>query len=76
MWEDGRTGPHGYEELPGDRMVAQRRVEQPRVELMSGESRADNGAAVTDHWRRSGTNELGAEFVEGQPTERKKIMLR
>ena len=64
-----RTRPRSSEELLNDRPIAlRRRVEVPpqQLDLTPGESRADQGASITDHWRRSGTAEPGNELVERQ----------
>ena len=64
-----RTRPRSSEELLNDGPIAlRRRVEVPaqQLDLTPGELRADQGASITDHWRRSGTAERGIEFVEGQ----------
>ena len=64
-----RTRPRSSEELLNDGPFAlRRRVEVPphHLDLTPGEFRADQGASITDHWRRSGTAEPRIELVERQ----------
>ena len=72
-FEHGNTPPRtitrSSEELLNDGPIAlRRRVEVPpqQLDLTPGELRADQGASITDHWRRSGTAEPGMELVERQ----------
>ena len=64
-----RTRPRSSQELLKDGPFAlRRRVEAPpqELDLTHGELWADQGASITDHWRRSGTAEPGIELVERQ----------
>ena len=66
-----RTRPRSSEDLLDDGPFAlRRRVEIPsqQLDLTPGESRADQdqGASLTDHWRRSGTTGPGVDLVERQ----------
>ena len=61
-----KTRPRSSEELLNDGPLAlRRRVQVPpqQLELTPGELRADQGASITGHWRRSGTAEPGIELV-------------
>ena len=64
-----KTRPRSSEELLNDGPIALRRrveVHPQQLDLTPGESRADQGASMTDHWNRSGTVEPRIEFVERQ----------
>ena len=62
-----KTRPRSSEELLNDCPIGlRRRVQVPpqQLDLTPGESRADQGASITDHWNRSGTAEHKIELVE------------
>ena len=64
-----KTRPRSSEELLNDGPIdLRRRVEVPsqQLDLTPGESRADQGASITDHWNHSGTAEPGFELAERQ----------
>ena len=64
-----RTSPRSSEDPLDDSPFAlRRRVEIPsqQLDLSSGELRADQGASLTDHWRRSDTTGSGVGLVERQ----------
>ena len=64
-----KTRPRSSEELLNDGPIAlRRRVKVPpqQLDLTPGELRADQGASITDHWKRRGTAEPRIELVERQ----------
>ena len=64
-----RTRPRSSEDPLDDSPFAlRRRVEIPpqQLDLTSGVLRADQGASLTDHWRRSDTTWSGVDLVERQ----------
>ena len=68
-FEHGNTPPRSSEDLLDDGPFAlRRRVEIPplKLDLTPGELWADQGAPLTDHWRRSGTSRPGVDLVERQ----------